>query len=171
MQKFNKHIILENETLQSIATLYDVSEGDLMFFHNNHCKVEDRILINITKQKELFIPRTAIIHKNKLVKFSHGNSLIFKPENSFLKYGTMITIENYSLKNELKYDVSVRWIKHENGFHFFEIDRISILFLNDEEINEIADLLAYKTSKVLYPMQISVDQHGKFNNIENAGSM
>ncbi|WP_435524741.1 hypothetical protein [Chryseobacterium indoltheticum] len=80
----------------------------------------------------------------------------------------MITIENDSSKNELKYDASVRWIKYENGFHFFEIDRISNLFLNEEEVNEIADLLAFKTSKVLFPMQISVNQQGKFNNVENA---
>ncbi|MBD3903468.1 hypothetical protein NAL32_00200 [Chryseobacterium sp. Ch-15] len=168
MKKFNKHIIQENETLQSIARLYDISKDDLVFFHNNHCKVEDRILINITKQKELFIPRTAVIHKNKLVKFGHGNGLVFQPENSFLKYGVIITIENNGKKNEIKYNTSVRWVKYENGFHFFEIDRISNLFLNEEEINEIADLLAYKTSKVLYPMLISVNQQGKFNTIENA---
>lgn len=168
MQKFNKHIIQPGESVKSIATIYGLSEESLKFFHNNHCKVEDSILINFTQQKELFLPRTAVIDKNKLVKFGHGNRLIFQPENSLLKYGTIITIENNEHTNELKYDVSVRWIKYENGFHFFEIDRISNLFLNEEEVNEIADLLAYKTSKVLYPMQISVDQQGKFNNIENA---
>lgn len=34
-------------------------------------------------------------------------------------------------------------------------------------MNEIADLLAYKTSKVLYPLHISVDEQGKFNAVEN----
>ncbi|MCD1118642.1 hypothetical protein [Chryseobacterium turcicum] len=167
MQKFNKHIIQSGETLKSITNIYHISESLLKHFHNNHCKVEDQILINITKQKELFLPRTAVEDKSKLVKFGHGNRLVFQPENSILKYSTMITIENDTKKNELKYDVSVRWIKYENGFHFFEVDRISLLFLNEEEVNEIADLLAYKTSKVLYPMTISVDQQGKFNTIEN----
>lgn len=168
MQKFNKHIIKPGETIKSIANFYGLSEESLKFFHNNHCKVEDSILINFTQQKELFLPRTAVIDKNKLIKFGHGNSLVFQPENSSLRYSTIITIANDEHKNELKYDVSVRWIKYESGFHFFEIDRISNLFLNEEEVNEIADLLAYKTSKVLYPMQISVDQQGQFNNIENA---
>ncbi|OBW39365.1 hypothetical protein AB670_04299 [Chryseobacterium sp. MOF25P] len=167
MQKFNKHIIQPGETVKSIANLYDLTEESLKFFHNNHCKVEDNILIHLTKQKELFLPRTAVIDKNKLVKLGHGNKLVFQPENSFLEYGVLITIENNEKKNEIKYNASVRWIKYENGFHFFEIDRISNLFLNDEEVNEIADLLAYKTSQVLYPMQISVDQQGKFNTIEN----
>lgn len=167
MQKFNKHNIQPGETVKSIANLYDLTEESLKFFHNNHCKVEDNILIHLTKQKELFLPRTAVVDKNKLVKLGHGNRLVFQPENSLLEYGVMITIENNEKKNEIKYNTSVRWVKYENGFHFFEIDRISNLFLNDEEVNEIADLLAYKTSQVLYPMQISVDQQGKFSNVEN----
>ncbi|VXC12880.1 MULTISPECIES: hypothetical protein [Chryseobacterium] len=167
MQKFNKHNIQPGETVKSIANLYDLTEESLKFFHNNHCKVEDNILIHLTKQKELFLPRTAVADKKKLVKLGHGNRLVFQPENSFLKYGVLITIENNEKKNEIKYNTSVRWVKYENGFHFFEIDRISNLFLNEEEVNEIADLLAYKTSQVLYPMQISVDQRGKFSNVEN----
>ena len=168
MQKYNKHIIEAGETLKSIAKLYDLSEESLKFFHNNHCRAEDHILISITIQKELFLPRTAVVDKNRLVKFGHGNSLVFQPENSFLKCSTVITIENDTTKNELKYDVSVTWIKQENGLHFFEINRISTLFLNEEEVNEIADLLAYKTSKVFYPMTVSVDQQGKFYSVENA---
>ncbi|MCW3169057.1 hypothetical protein OMO38_11035 [Chryseobacterium sp. 09-1422] len=168
MQKYNKHITEAGETLKSIAKLYDLSDESLKFFHNNHCRAEDHILISITKQKELFLPRTAVVDKNRLVKFGHGNSLVFQPENSFLKCSTVITIENDTRKNELKYDVSVTWIKQENGLHIFEVDRISNLFLNEEEVNEIADLLAYKTSKVLYPMTVSVDQQGKFYNVENA---
>ncbi|MCX8533900.1 LysM peptidoglycan-binding domain-containing protein [Chryseobacterium luquanense] len=167
MQKFNKHIIQSGETLKSIANLYGISESSLKLFHNNHCKIEDQVLIQLNKQKELFLPRTAVSDKNKLVKFGHGNRLLFQPENSSLKYSTMITIEKNGQKNELRYDSSVRWIKSENGFHFFEIDRISDLFINEEQVNEIADLLAYKTSKVLFPMQISVDQQGKFNNVES----
>lgn len=156
MQKFNKHSIQPDETVKSIANIYGLSEESLKFFHNNNCKVENSILINFTHQKELFLPRTAVVDKNKLVKFGHGNRLVFQPENSSLRYSMIITIENDEYKNELKYDVSVRWIKYESGFHFFEIHRISNLFLNEVEVNEIADLLAYKTSKVLYPMQISV---------------
>lgn len=167
MQKFNKHIVQKNETLKSIASLYNLSEDDLKLFHNNNCDVKDMILIEITRQIELFIPRTAMADKSRLVNFGRGNSLVFKPENSFSKYGVVITIENGNSKNELKYETSVRWLKTENKLHFFEIDRTSNLYLNEEEVNEIADLLAYKTSKVLYPLQVSVDEKGKFNDIEN----
>lgn len=167
MQKFNKHIIQKNETLKSVSALYGLSADALKFFHNNHCDVQDMILIEITRQIELFIPRAAVTDKSRLVNFNRGNSIAFQPENSFLKYGVVINIENGNRKNELKYETSVRWLKTENKLHFFEIDRISNLYLNEEEVNEIADLLAYKTSKVLYPLQVSVDKQGKFNDIEN----
>ncbi|NIF04420.1 hypothetical protein F3J23_03105 [Chryseobacterium sp. Tr-659] len=167
MQKFNKHIILKGETLKSIAALYNLNIDTLKLFHNNQCEVKDMILIELTGQKELFVPRTAVEDKNKLVKFGRGNSLELKPVHSLLKYDVVITLETGDRKNELKYHTSVRWIKSENKLHFFEIDRISNLFLNQEEVNEIADTLAYRTSKVLYPLQISVDERGKFNDVEN----
>lgn len=136
-------------------------------FHNNHSTAKENILIGITTQKELFIPRNAVLDKSKLVTFGNENKLIFEPENSSYKYGVSITIEIGDKQNEIKYETYVKWLKTENKLHFFEIDRISKLFINEEEINNIADLLAYKTSQVLYPLQISVDETGKFNEVEN----
>lgn len=167
MQKFNIHTVQTGESLKSIASLYHLDAGALKLFHNNHCDVKDMILIELTGQKKLFLPRTAVTDKARLVPFGRGNSLTFQPENSFCRYGVTINIESNDRKNELKYETSVRWLKTESRLHFFEIDRTSNLFLNEEEVNEIADLLAYKTSKVLYPLQISVDEQGKFNSVEN----
>lgn len=168
MQKYNIHTVQKDETLKSIASLYGLDKDALKLFHNNHCAVKDMILINLNGQKELFIPRTAVADKNLLVKFGKGNSLILRPEASVRRYSVVITIEKGEDKSELKYETSVRWLKTEKGNHFFEIDRTSNLYLNEEEVNEIADLLAYRTSKVLYPLQISTDEHGKFEAVENA---
>lgn len=167
MQKFNKHSVRQNETLKSIAALYDLPVEELKQFHNNHCEVRDMILIALTDQKELFLPRTAMADKSRLVTFGHGNTLMFQPENVSCRYGVIITIENGDRRNELKYENTVRWLKSENHLHYFEVDRIPKLYLNEEEVNEIADLLAYKTSKVLYPLQVSTDKKGKLRNIEN----
>ncbi|WP_426479583.1 hypothetical protein ACP3T3_09190 [Chryseobacterium sp. CBSDS_008] len=167
MQKYNIHTVQKDETLKSIASLYGLDKDALKLFHNNHCAVKDMILINLNGQKELFVPRTAVADKNFLVQFGRGNSLILQPENSVRKYSVVITIEKGNTQSELKYETSVRWLKTEKG-HFFEIDRTSNLYLNEEEVNEIADLLAYRTSKVLYPLQISTDEHGKFETVENA---
>lgn len=168
MQKYNIHTVQKDETLKSIASLYGLDKDVLKLFHNNHCDVKDMILINLNGQKELFVPRTAVADKTLLVKFGRGNSLILQPENSVRKYSVVITIEKGDVQSELKYEISVRWLKTEKGHHFFEIDRTSNLYLNEEEVNEIADLLAYRTSKVLYPLQISTDEHGKFEAVENA---
>jgi hypothetical protein len=151
MQKYNIHTVQKDETLKSIASLYGLDKDALKLFHNNHCAVKDMILINLNGQKELFLPRTAVADKNILVKFGRGNSLTLQPETSVRRYSVVITIEKGEHKSELKYEVSVRWLKTEKGHHFFEIDRTSKLYLNEEEVNEIADLLAYRTSKVLYP--------------------
>lgn len=167
MQKYNKHTVQNNDTLKSVAALYNVSKDSLKQFHNNHCSVKEMILIDLNGQKELFIPRTAVADKTRLVKFTHGNTLTFQPENVFFNYGVIITIQNGNIKNELKYNTSVRWLRKENKQHYFEVNRTSDVYLNEEEVNEIADLLAYKTSKVLYPLQISVDEQGKFYGIEN----
>lgn len=167
MQKFNIHTVQKGESLKSIASLYHLDTNALKLFHNNHCDVKDMILIDLTGQKELFIPRTSVTDKSKLVRFGRGNSLVFQPQNSFSRYGVSVNIENNDHKNELKYETSVRWLKTENQLYFFEIDRTSDLYLNDEEVNEIADMLAFKTSRVLYPLQISVDEQGKLNAVEN----
>lgn len=168
MQKYNIHTVQKDETLKSIASLYGLDKDALKLFHNNHCAVKDMILINLNGQKELFVPRTAVADKNVLVKFGKGNSLTLHPENSVRRYSVVIIIEKGESKNELKYEVSVRWLKTEKGQHFFEIDRTSNLYLNEEEVNEIADLLAYRTSGVLYPLHISTDEHGRFETVENA---
>jgi len=167
MQKFNKHNVRQDETLKSIAALYDLPVEELKRFHNNHCEVRDMILITLTDQKEVFLPRTAVADKSRLVTFGHGNTLIFQPENVCCRYGVIITIENGDRRNELKYEITVRWLKSENHLHYFEVDRIPKLYLNEEEVNEIADLLAYKTSQVLYPLQVSTDRKGKLQSIEN----
>ncbi|MBL1219985.1 hypothetical protein JET18_03995 [Chryseobacterium sp. L7] len=167
MQKFNIHTVQTGESLRSISELYSLDTAALKIFHNSCCNVKDMILIELTGQKEIFLPRTAVTDKKRLVQFGRANSLIFRPENSFSRYGVTIIIEHNDRKNELKYETSVRWLRTESRFHFFEIDRTSVLYLNEEEVSEIADLLAYKTSKVLYPLQISVDEQGKFNAVEN----
>lgn len=167
MTHYNKHVVQSNETLKSVAALYGLDADSLKLFHNNLCPVKDMILIDLTGQQELFIPRAAATDPGRLVKFGRGNSLIFQPRNSFYRYGVTITMETGDHRNELKYEATVRWVKSENNLHFFEIDRVSLLYLNEEEVNEIADTLAYKTSKVLYPLQISTDEQGKLNAVEN----
>lgn len=167
MQNHNIHIIQPNDSLKSLSLLYRISEDSLKFFHNNHCKAKDTILIDITHQKEIYLPRDIVEDADSLVHFSSGNSLTFSPQNWEQKFGVIINIEDGNEKNELKYEASIKWLKTENHLHYFEIDRISKPYINEEVANDIADLLAYKTSQVLYPLYVSVDLSGKYNAVEN----
>jgi hypothetical protein len=74
MQKFNKHIVQKHETLKSIAVLYGLDTDSLKLFHNNLCAVKDMILIDLTGQQELFLPRTAVTDPNRLVRFGRKPS-------------------------------------------------------------------------------------------------
>ena len=47
MENFNKHTIQENETLKSIALLYEIPMKEIVMFHNNKSKENDELLINI----------------------------------------------------------------------------------------------------------------------------
>ncbi|MGV0919287.1 hypothetical protein ACTS94_02695 [Empedobacter falsenii] len=169
MQKHNLHIIQPYETIDDIAKLYQLDKHDLIYFHNNHCLPRDTILIDITNQKELYIPRFAVSDREKKVNF-RNHSLIFEPKGFNQSYGVRIIFEKQNNETELKYETSVKWIKTEDKLHYFEIDRISNLFIDEEEVNNIADLLACKSSQVLYPLTISIDKYGKFNAVENLSS-
>ena len=47
MENFNKHTVQENETLKSFALLYEIPVEELLVFHNNKSKENDKLLINI----------------------------------------------------------------------------------------------------------------------------
>ena len=122
MKEFNKHTIQSRETLKTIAELYGITVDEIVMFHNNNCTVQDIIFINLKQQKELFIPRTAVVDQSKLVLFGTGNRLSFQPENYSYNYGVMISIEKGEKMNEIKYEASVKWLKTENELDFFEMD-------------------------------------------------
>jgi hypothetical protein len=171
MLKHNTYRVQKGDTLLSVAKKYTITAEELRHYHNTYCEIPDLLEHDITHQKELLVPKpksegtspeTPQEKEQKRVPFAPDNTLLFSPVNSHYKYGVMITLENGEEKNELKYEVSVKWIQMFEDLHIFEIDRISKIYINEEEANDMADTLAYKTSKVLYPMQILVNQEGQW---------
>ncbi|HEX8575145.1 MAG TPA: LysM domain-containing protein [Flavobacterium sp.] len=171
MAKHFLHIVQKGDTLQSVAKKYTITAEELRHYHNAYCEVPDLLEHDITHQEELLIPKpkpegtlpgTPQEKERKRTPFAPGNTLIFSPVNSHYNYGVMITMENGEEKNELQYEITVKWVQMFEGLNVFEIDRISKIYINEEEANNMADTLAYKTSKVLYPMQILVDREGQW---------
>ncbi|WP_392420404.1 LysM peptidoglycan-binding domain-containing protein [Capnocytophaga canis] len=164
MTKHTIHIIKKDETLQSIAKLYNISVEELRIYHNTYCELSDLLEVSITNQTHILIPPKKENEKIK-VKLDKNNHLLYHPIQSKYEYGVIITMEDGEEKNELKYETSVKWVQKYEDLHIFEIDRLSKMYVNEEEVNSIADRLAYETSKVLFPMHIMVDGYGNWEGV------
>lgn len=174
MLKYHIHPIQKGDTLQSVSKQYGISAEELRNYHNRYCELPDLLNREIEHQKELIIQKKQNEGEKseepkepekKKVRFAPNNKLVYFPINSHYKYGVMINIENGEEKNELKYETSVKWVQKYGDYHIFEIDRTSKIYINEEEANDIADLLAYETSKVLFPMHLMVDENGNWEEV------
>ena len=164
MTKYKTHIIKKGETLQSIARQYEISVEELRRCHNIYCELSDLLEKELTHQTQLFVP-IKLEKENTKVKLDKNNCLPYSPINSAYEYGVIVTIEDGEDRNEIKYETSVKWVQKYEDLHIFEINRISKMYINEEEINSIADKLSYETSKVLFPMHIMVDEYGNWEGV------
>ncbi|EKT3967491.1 hypothetical protein NTJ12_002586 [Flavobacterium psychrophilum] len=83
-------------------------------------------------------------------------------------YAVRYTIEDGNEVHTLKYEAGVKWIDTDiNGYSFFKIDRLSKVYIDDNEANTIVNELAEKVSSILYPLQVVVDQEGEWVDIHN----
>ncbi len=174
MSNHHSHILQQGDTLETVAEQYNITPEELRRYHNTYAELGDLLGSEVTHQKELIVPKpkpednseeTPKEKERKKVSFAPNNKLVYSPVNTHYKYGVMITLENGEEKNELKYETSVKWVQKYGDFHIFEIDRTSKLYINEEEANDIADLLAYETSKVLFPMHLMVDEDGNWEEV------
>ncbi len=102
------------------------------------------------------------------VKLLAGNQLPFRPEGTYTCYGVCITLTTADEATELKYEAGVKWIKRNTeGLHIFELQRLSKVFVNDTEANDIATEMAELASKIVYPLWIKVDDAGMYQGIAN----
>lgn len=174
MSNHHYHTIQKGDTIQTIAKKYNITAEELRRYHNTYCDLPNLLGTEITHQKELIVPKpkqegnseeTKKVNERKKVSFAPNNKLVYSPVSTDYKYGVMITLENGEEKNEIKYETSVKWVQKYGDFHIFEIDRTSKIYINEEEANDIADLLAYETSKVLFPMHLMVDEDGNWEEV------
>ena len=172
MSNHQFHPIQQGDTLESIAKKYSITAEELRRYHNTYCELPYLLGTEITHQKELFVPQpkqegeeTPQEKERKKVGFASDNKLVYSPVNSHYNYEVIITLQNGDEKNELKYESSVKWVQKYGDFHIFEIDRTSKIYINEEEANDIADLLAYETSKVLFPMHLMIDEDGNWEEV------
>lgn len=170
--KYKKYKIKKGDTLQSISKILEKSEHEVKSFHNVFCDNDSYIGNQFPSNlEELYIypeyneKQLSLIPK---VTFEGAYKLGLKPSQIKSNYGVMYTITSGEETNTVKFETSVifkeRTVKNT---YIYEIDRVSETYINDEEATSLADELAEKTSKVLYPLKIEVDNEGKWIEINN----
>ncbi|WP_136669254.1 LysM peptidoglycan-binding domain-containing protein [Flavobacterium sp. H122] len=169
-----KYKIQKGDTLKSVAVKFNINEYDLKSFHNTYCNIEDLIGIDFPKHlTELIVPSSELIKEEdqlnspKPVRLGVKEKLDFFPASVNKNYGVLIVLENGNDSQTIKYEINLRYIRHEEKNKIFELNRISKVFINDEEADSIADVLAVKVAQVLYPLQILIDEYGSFSGIAN----
>lgn len=171
MEKYRIHKLKTGDTIDRVAFELGITNLELTGFHNVYCKNEDCIGFKFPKHlKELLVyPHIRKFKKDKhpTVQFTSGNILEYKPDNKKVNYGVMYAVWSGEKINTIKYHVSVVCKEQTKKGFQFEIDRISKTFVNDLECNFIADELAEKISKVIYPVTVLVSNEGNYIHVTN----
>jgi hypothetical protein len=173
----DKYPIKIGDTTKSISEELGIEWQTLRTYHNIHCIAdEDVINADLPSHLKFLLLKPIRLQTNgepeqeplKKTVFGKGFRIPFNRVTVNNKYGVMYTVQDGKQVDTLKYEVSVNWLAtDENGYSFFEIDRPSKLYINDTEADLIANELAEKTSSVLYPLQVVVDQEGEWIDIHN----
>jgi hypothetical protein len=173
----DRYSLEKGDTFESVAEKLGIEWQTLRAYHNIHC-VSDADVINanfpshlkflLLKPIKLRANEEAVEEPLKKAKFNKGYRIPFNHVTIKNKYGVMYTIENGEQIDTIKYEASVNWITTDkNGYSLFEIDRLSKIYINEIEADSVADELAEKTSSVLYPLQVVVDQEGEWIDVHN----
>lgn len=87
-------------------------------------------------------------------------------------YAVLISLIEDNKQTQVKFTTSIKYITTlENGNRVFEINRTSILYINDIVPDNTIDELAYECGTVYYPLQVELGENGKILSIYNYGEI
>lgn len=168
------YTIKNGDTLKSVAEELGIDPYSLRVYHNKYCPINDLIEADFKGHLEYLIieseeSKVAKESHREKVRFSNKNfNLPFNPAGLNKNYLAMYTIENGEEKHSIKEEINVKWLnKDKNDYSLIAIDRISKVYVDEEEDSSMANELAEKTAKVFYPLEIVVDPNGEFTSIYN----
>lgn len=180
MNNFSTYQIRKGDTLLSVAIALGYSVEEMVAFHNAHCEpcdsIEDsffpdlkEVIIPVKKSRYTFFEQAEPEEKQVLQKRIPENSpyLYLKTHIDAVNYGVYITIDKEGGLNTIKYELSVKWLKSNEKFHLFEIEKTSKTYINDVEPDSIADEIAMITAEVLYPLQVVTNLSGELVALKN----
>lgn len=156
--KYIKLKIEENFNLEKLSKEFEINSKELIAFHNKHCEIHELLSTSLPKYVEyIYLP---------IEKFKVRESQLL--ENSKLKlpiaensktYGVIVKFSHKD--KQLHYKIQV---KRESSFVELQKEKS---YINNHEVEKIAEQIFEKTEQALYPLKISVENNGSFRNIEN----
>ncbi len=162
------HFILSGETLESISEEIHLENPKyLKEFHNAHCAREDMIHEELVPGKKLMIPDLT-----KIREYNSRNDAPFKnpklnpeipfhPEN-FSRIFSVVSKETEDngleeKSNTLTYTVSLKWLRKEGDYHFFQMFKNNF---SEGNGSMMADLAA-ESMRSLNPVEVKTDLKGR----------
>ncbi len=184
MSHFQSYFVEKNETLFSISCRLHINDPqELKQFHNSHCELNKIIKDEVVENQILLIPysnhelRKIENYKGDYQNFfrNQKNSIDFA--NQLFVYNPSKTSINYVVKTQVidrfqeedqyfECEFSIRKISESKGKSIIEIIQKNVV-VNNKELETKIEILAKKCSDCLYPLQISVNQNGEFESINN----
>ncbi len=175
--QFLTYKIVKGDTLQSVSKKLGIEIQELRRYHNMHCKLSDLIEGDFKRHSKFLIlsPEKSQIESNVIIEkqvqkviLGKDNKLPFLPRGISKEYSVKYTFEVGDKIDETEMAVGVKWIAtNKNKYHLFEINRTSDIYINGRVPDAMMDELAIKTSEVLYPLKIVVDEFGEWIDIYN----
>ena len=175
--KHRTYKIRKGDTLQSVANELGLDAQELRRYHNIYCEIPDLIeadfkshlkLLILAPEKEQTSKKEEIEKKPEKVSFGDNYKLPFLSGSIKKEYKVQYTTEVGEGIDVLELEVSVEWLAMDKkGFHLFEINRGTDIYINFKEPDAVMDELDAKTAEILYPLKIVVDESGKWIDIFN----
>lgn len=172
------YLIKEGDTLHSVAKKLNLNPLDVRHYHNIYAEIDDLIqedfpshlkVLILQTEKDRLENKTKREEAEKIVTLKDSNyNLVFRPDETKKEYQVKYTIDNCGTVDIMKQIMSIkRLLTKETDYFYFEIDTVSKVYINGKEPNELALELAENASRILYPLQIVVNDYGKWRDIYN----
>lgn len=175
--KFRTYKITKGDTLQSVAKKLKVDSRELRRYHNMNCKIADLIeadfkaylrFLILAEEKSEIASNDIITKKAQKATFGNNNKLPFLARGISKDYSVKYNFENAGQVDKMEMAVRIKWIATDtNKYSLFEIKRSLNLFIDENEPDRMFDELGAKIVEVLYPLEIVVDDNGKWIDVYN----
>ena len=173
--------IKEDDTIQIITERFGVDKDVWIKYHNKHCRLEHIIREKIPPYTEeiLLLPelwnreyelnqvQELKTETSQNIRTGYERTLLMRSRIKALNYGVILSLFNNDKVNTIKYEVSIRWISKIANNYVIDVNKISKTYINDKELDLMAEELAIKTASALYPLELIVTPKNEIIGINN----